>query len=195
MAMDANGKTARKKGSGVVGQRRSPKQTAKTTAILDETDTDKRKGEHACRGAHFLTFAKALYQESEIERIGLIKNGIPASIIEDIVSEMQISKKRLLSILDFPRETIRRKLRQDAMLSTVQSERVVGLMCLIGQVAVMIDNHDELMDFNVLQWVGEWLEQPVPALGNAKPADFMGTVKGGQIVARLLLQSQAGVFQ
>lgn len=49
---------------------------------------------------------------------------------------------------------------------------------------------DVLLD----HWVGEWLERPSPALGGAKPADFMDTMEGQGLVTRLLLQSQVGVF-
>lgn len=74
------------------------------------------------------------------------------------------------------------------------SERVIGLARLIGQVAVMIDNSGDPHDFDVARWVGEWLEQPVPALEGGRPADYMETLAGQALVSSLLIQSQAGVF-
>ncbi|MBS0370578.1 MAG: DUF2384 domain-containing protein [Proteobacteria bacterium] len=80
------------------------------------------------------------------------------------------------------------------MLSTDQSERVLGLERLIGQVAVMVGDSGDSTGFDAARWVGDWLEQPIPALGGAKPADYMDTIEGQELVSRLLVQSQAGVF-
>lgn len=93
-----------------------------------------------------------------------------------------------------PGFSARRNARKGSMFSTEQSERVIRLECLIGQVAVMVDNSGGSKDFDAARWVGEWLEQPVHALGGAKPADFMGTMTGQALVSSLLIQSLAGVL-
>ena len=38
------------------------------------------------------------------------------------------------------------------------------------------------------------LEQPLPALGGAKPSAYMDTMTGQKLVSNLLVQSQLGVF-
>ena len=60
--------------------------------------------------------------------------------------------------------------------------------------AVMVGDSGDSTGFDAARWVGDWLEQPIPALGGAKPADYMDTIEGQERVSRLLVQSQAGVF-
>lgn len=145
-----------------------------------------------CRSdrASTLKLAKNLYQASAIERVKLIRKGIPASRVEDIKDALHVSRERLVDILDLPRQ----KPRGGAMLSAGQSERLIGLTCLIGQIVVIVSDSGDPNRFDAARWVGEWLERPVPALGGAKPADFMGTMKGQTLVSGLLVQSVAGVF-
>ncbi len=140
------------------------------------------------------TFAKTLYRASPAERVSLIRAGVPASLIPELVVAMRVSRESLLHMLNLPAASSRQKARQEAMLSTEQSEQVIGLMQLIGQVAVMVDDSGDSTDFDPARWVGEWLERPIPALGGAKPADYMNTTTGQRLVSNLLAQSQLGVF-
>jgi uncharacterized protein (DUF2384 family) len=93
-----------------------------------------------------------------------------------------------------PRATVVRKIKNGETLSPEQSERVIGLERLIGQVAVMVAESGDPAGFDAEQWVGEWLECPLPALGGAKPAEFMDTMEGQELVSKLLAQSQSGAY-
>lgn len=141
-----------------------------------------------------MALARSLYQASPAERVSLIHNGVPASRIADLVEGMYVSRKRLLDILNLSDASVRRKIHQGAMLSTEQAERVIGLERLIGQVAIMVEGSGHPKGFDAARWVGHWLEQPIPALGGARPADFMDTMAGQTLVSSLLFQVQAGVF-
>ncbi|HNA28186.1 MAG TPA: DUF2384 domain-containing protein [Nitrospira sp.] len=144
--------------------------------------------------AGMLAYAKNLYQASTAEYVGVIRGKVPATHVDLIVDVTSVPKERLVRILDLRRATIARKIREGEMLSTDQSERVLGLERLIGQVAVMVGDSGDSTGFDAARWVGDWLEQPIPALGGAKPADYMDTIEGQELVSRLLVQSQAGVF-
>jgi hypothetical protein len=48
--------------------------------------------------------------------------------------------------------------------------------------------------FDASRWVGEWLERPLPALGGAKPAEYMDTMEGQELISRLLAQAQSGAY-
>ncbi|MBS0348172.1 MAG: DUF2384 domain-containing protein [Proteobacteria bacterium] len=141
-----------------------------------------------------LAYAKSLYQASPAEFVGAIRGQVPATRVVLIVEVTSVPKERLVRILDLRRATIARKIREGEMLSTDQSERVLGLERLIGQVAIMVGDSGDSTGFDAARWVGDWLEQPIPALGGAKPADYMGTTEGQELVSRLLVQTQAGVF-
>jgi len=144
--------------------------------------------------ADVLAYAKNLYQASAAEYAGVVRGKVPATHVDLIVDVTAVPKERLVRFLDLRPATIARKIREGEMLSTDQSERVLGLERLIGQVAVMVGDSGDSTGFDAARWVGDWLEQPIPALGGAKPADYMDTIEGQERVSRLLVQSQAGVF-
>jgi len=136
----------------------------------------------------------ALYRATGIERVQMIRDGVPAIVLEQIVRKMDIPKERLYTTLRLPRSTVDRKIRNNGTLSAEHSERVIGLERIIGQVEVMVAQSGNPQGFEAERWVGEWLDRPLPALGGAKPADFMDTMEGQELVARLLAQSQSGAY-
>jgi putative toxin-antitoxin system antitoxin component (TIGR02293 family) len=136
----------------------------------------------------------ALYRATGLERVQMIRKGVPATVLEKIVRRMDIPKEQLYTTLRLPRSTVDRKIRNNGTLSAEHSERVIGLERLIGQVEAMVAQSGNPAGFNANRWVGEWLERPLPALGGAKPADFMDTMEGQELVARLLAQSQSGAY-
>ncbi len=75
-----------------------------------------------------------------------------------------------------------------------RSNRQELLQKLIRQVELIITESGAPQGFNAAQWVVQWLEQPLPALGNAKPADYMDTTEGRERVAGLLARMQSSAF-
>jgi len=111
-----------------------------------------------------------------------------------ISSALDISNDLLFSTLAFPRSTVVRKIQNNELLSAEQSERVVGLERLVGQVEAMVKQSGNPEGFDAGRWVGDWLQRPLPALGGKKPAEFMDTMEGQNLVARFLAQSQSGAY-
>lgn len=135
-----------------------------------------------------------LYYATELERVTIIRQGLPANILVQISSAMDISNDLLFSTLALPRSTVVRKIQNNEMLSAEQSERVVGLERLVGQVEAMVEQSGNPEGFDAGRWVGDWLQRPLPALGGKKPAEFMDTMEGQNLVARFLAQSQSGAY-
>jgi len=79
-------------------------------------------------------------------------------------------------------------------LLQVRDERVLGLLKLVGQVQVMVDESGDPNGFDAAKWVSGWLERPLPALGDRAPAAFMDTAEGQQVVANLLASARSGAF-
>ena len=135
-----------------------------------------------------------MFKASPSERIDLIRKGIPAETLVITGADMGIPKERLVAFLQFPRTTINRRISKKEALPPEFSERMIGLQKIIGQVeSIMADSGTDL-DFNAALWVAQWLEQPLPALANAKPADYMDTVEGQELVAGLLAKMQSGAY-
>jgi len=135
-----------------------------------------------------------VYKASHFERIEMIRRGVPATTLNDIVRKMDVSKDSLYVTLRFPASTMDRKIRQNDTLSSEHTERLLGLERLIGQVEVMLIESGHDKKFDASRWVGAWLERPIPALGGSKPADYMDTIEGQEFISRLLAQSQSGAY-
>jgi len=138
--------------------------------------------------------ASGLFYATELERVTIIRQGVPANILVQISRAMDISNDLLFSTLALPRSTMVRKIQNNEVLSAEQSERVVGLERLVGQVEAIVKQSGNSVGFDAGRWVGDWLQRPLPALGGKKPAEFMDTMEGQNLVARFLAQSQSGAY-
>lgn len=135
-----------------------------------------------------------MFKASPSEQIDIIRKGLPAEILTRTVLDMGMPKERLFTVLKLPRTTINRQISKKELLSPEYSERMIGLQKLIGQVESIMADSGADTDFNAAHWVAQWLEQPLPALDNAKPADYMDTVVGQELVASMLARMQSGAY-
>ena len=127
------------------------------------------------------------------EKINVIRLGVPARMVGDLSSFMGISKEALIDSLGLSRATINRKVQRELPLSRDESERVMGMQSLIGQVQAMIDV-DSAPNFDAAKWLARWLTEPLPALGGATPASYMDTVEGQKYVGNMLAMAQSGAY-
>ena len=127
------------------------------------------------------------------DRIHLIRSGLPAHRVGELSSIMNMPKEALMDALGLSRATINRKVQREQTLSPQESERVMGMQALIGQVQAMITTENSA-DFDAAKWLAAWLAAPLPALGGATPASFMDTVEGQKYVSNLLEMTQGGAY-
>lgn len=154
-----------------------------------------RKLHKAARPTYKFVPPLALYHANPIERIEMARRGLPTLFLRKTADILHTSQDRLNQKLNIPRSTIARKQSDDKPLSQAQSERLIGVMMLIGQVeAIMADAGDTSVEFDAGKWVSEWIEEPLPALGNRTAGEFMDTAEGQQLVSRVLAQSVAGAY-
>lgn len=173
----------------------SVRATSKKAAVREKVRALRQSGAgKAVRTQPKTLTATGLYCATELERVAIIRRGLPANILVQISSAMAISNELLFTTLAFPRSTVVRKIQNNEVLTSEQSERVVGLERLVGQVEVMVKQSGNPEGFDAGRWVGEWLQRPLPALGGKKPAEFMDTMEGQNLVARFLAQSQSGAY-
>jgi putative toxin-antitoxin system antitoxin component (TIGR02293 family) len=136
----------------------------------------------------------SLYQATPEDRIKLIRKGVKADALVNTSKLMGISREHLFATLNFPAGTVKRKIAQDQLLSPDQSERIIGLQKLIGQVETMVTESGNPQGFDPAKWIASWLDTPCPALGGDKPADYMDTIEGQRIVANQLAMMQSGAY-
>lgn len=141
-------------------------------------------------GKSYLLF----YLAEPLTRVNIIKEGLSPGFLDDLSRHMGMPKERLLPTLGIARATVSRKARQAKPLSSDDSERALGMARLVGQVEAMVQESGDPTGFNAAEWVAQWLEQPLAALGGKRPADFMDTAEGQSIVSNLVARMQSGAY-
>ncbi|MES2265072.1 MAG: antitoxin Xre-like helix-turn-helix domain-containing protein [Pseudomonadota bacterium] len=135
-----------------------------------------------------------IYTAAPQERIDVIRRGVPAKHLGVLSVKMNMPKESLMDSLGLSRATVSRKVREDKALSQDESERILGVEALIGQVRAMVAESGDPAGFDAAKWVSGWLNSPLPALGGSTPASYMDTVEGQKLVASLLAMSQSGAY-
>jgi putative toxin-antitoxin system antitoxin component (TIGR02293 family) len=79
-------------------------------------------------------------------------------------------------------------------LSPGESERVIGFVKLVGHLAAIVQESGNPEGFDAAAWMSRWLNEPVPALGSARPIDLMDTMEGQALVSTTLGQLQSGAY-
>lgn len=136
----------------------------------------------------------SLYAVDPVERVDLVKEGAPAQVLVVISEDMDITREKLYATLGVPRATADRKLRGQRTLSQDESERVLGLARLIGQVETIVRESGRPEGFDAAKWVARWMDQRVPALGGRRPAEFMDTAEGRALISSLVARMQTGAY-
>jgi putative toxin-antitoxin system antitoxin component (TIGR02293 family) len=135
-----------------------------------------------------------IYQATPLERIAMMREGVSAVELIKTGAKMGVSKEKMFSLLHLPRSTVNRRIATKKTMSVEHSERLIGLQKLIGQVEIMVSESGDSSEFNAAKWVADWLERPVAALNNSKPADFMDTIEGIELISSMLAKMQSGAY-
>jgi putative toxin-antitoxin system antitoxin component (TIGR02293 family) len=136
----------------------------------------------------------SIYGVAPIDRIGLVRDGVPVEAMAIIARDMGIAKLKLYATLGMSRATIERKARQNHRLTRDEGERVVGIARLIGQVEQIVHQSGNPLGFDAARWFAAWLSRPLPALGGVLPESLMDTAEGREIVSGLIAQIQSGAY-
>lgn len=146
---------------------------------------------HARAAGDFRTF----YQKSVGSLAEDALHGVPASELVRVGRAMDRSNEYIFRVLGFSPATVKRKLQKAEKMSPEQSERLLGLERIIGLVeAVVAESGATVEPFDAPGWVAGWLDRPCPALGNKRPAEYMGTRMGQEVIEGILAQMQSGAY-
>jgi putative toxin-antitoxin system antitoxin component (TIGR02293 family) len=135
-----------------------------------------------------------VYRASPLERIDMIRRGIPASEAKRIFAELPIGQGAGFKALNLSTATVNKKARQGDTLSPEESERIVGFAKLVGQLEAMIQDSGDPANFDARAWMARWLTEPLPAFGGARPADLVDTMEGQGLVSAALAKIQSGAY-
>lgn len=118
----------------------------------------------------------------------------PAKLIRYLASDLRVDTGFLVDTLGLPRRVIFRKIDENGNLDPAQVERVIGMQRLVGQVQAMVAESGTTKGFDAGRWLGEWIEQPLPALDGQRPAEYLGDSAGREWISQVLRQIQASAF-
>lgn len=135
-----------------------------------------------------------LYRADSMERIRRVTEGVPAADAKAWLASVPLERNAILRALDLPAATFNRKVQERARLAPAESERVIGFARLLGQVEAMLAEAGRPEGFDAAAWLGRWLSEPLPALGQARPMDFLNTMEGQHLVSGMLAQIGSGAY-
>jgi len=135
-----------------------------------------------------------LYGFNRVDRIGLVRQGLPARLLTTLASDMDVPRERLYAWLGMARATANRKVKDGSVLSQDESERALGIARLVGQVEKIVSESGQADGFDAARWTAQWLDEPNAALGGKPPGEFMDTADGRALVAGLVAQMQSGAY-
>jgi len=136
----------------------------------------------------------SLYAYPTVERIALVKEGVPSAFLVVMSGSMGVTRDRLFQTVNIPRATADRKIRDGRPLSTEEGERVVGVARLIGQVDAIVRESGRANGFDAAHWLADFIEQPNAALDGRPPREMLDTAEGRDLVSGLIAQMQTGAY-
>lgn len=141
-----------------------------------------------------IAYAAKAHGAAPMERIEIIKDLVPARQAKWFIQALSLPVSDAYRLLHLSPATVNRKAKNDDRLTQDESERVVGLARLIGQVQAMVEESGEPEGFDVSAWTSRWLTQPLPALGGRRPMDLMDTMEGQALVSSVVGRMQSGAY-
>jgi putative toxin-antitoxin system antitoxin component (TIGR02293 family) len=172
----------------------APQGTAQVRPVARNAAAHSVKAPTAKSASVFATNFRQVFEADAMERVRIVKLGVPASVVDVMARRMAMPKEKLVGTLGLARATIDRKARENKPLSSDESSRVLGMARLLGQVQAMVEESGNPAGFNAAEWVARWLERPLAALGGQRPADLMDTAEGQGIVSQMVARMQSGAY-
>lgn len=133
-----------------------------------------------------MSFCLEIYDADPTTRIKLIRARVKRSGLRTLARKLGVRETVLASDLGI-------RLSGSELVPQAPSERVIGLMSLIGRLESMIARSGAT-DFDAAKWLGAWLEAPLPALGGERPGSYLDTMAGQELLGRLIAMFESGAF-
>ena len=115
----------------------------------------------------------------------LVEHGIPARLAAGAAARFGISKERLVEVLGISRPTLNRLEREGGSFDVVTGDVFKDVVVVLDKALAMLGHNKQAL--------GEWLREPVPALGRA-PIDLLKTKDGRDLVSNLLDRAYSGAY-
>ncbi|HEX5113093.1 MAG TPA: antitoxin Xre/MbcA/ParS toxin-binding domain-containing protein [Saprospiraceae bacterium] len=121
-----------------------------------------------------------------MQRVEVIRQGVPYRTIEGISERLDRPIKTVLSILNIPQTTYNKKKSEHSLLDSRESELIVLLTELIDYGISVFNKEEEKFQ--------RWLKKPNLSLGGHAPDSLLDTVTGIEEVNNCLNRIEFGNF-
>lgn len=135
----------------------------------------------AKRGAMFKAFVST--KTPTAKKIDVIRSGVAARIVDDMVEYLDVPKNVIFGVLHTPESTAHKLIKDKRTLDSAASERVVR----VADIARMAEE-----TFGGREAATQWLKSPNLALGRATPLSMLDTEPGAGEVRRVLASINYG---
>lgn len=123
---------------------------------------------------------------NKIERVRIIRQGIPYNSIEMISKRLNRPVKTILSIVGLPQTTYNKRKNEHSLLDSRDSELIVLITELIDEGLEVFNNEEEKFQ--------RWLKKPNLSLGGNSPESLLDTATGIEEVKFCLNRIEFGNF-
>ncbi|MFN3850495.1 MAG: antitoxin Xre/MbcA/ParS toxin-binding domain-containing protein [Spirosomataceae bacterium] len=129
---------------------------------------------------------KTFMWTNKMERVNIIRRGIPYDSIETISKRLNRPIKSVLSIVGMPQTTYNKKKSEHSLLDSRDSELIVLITELIDYGIEVFNNEEEKFQ--------RWLKKPNLSLGGNTPESLLDTITGIDEVQYCLNRIEYGNF-
>ena len=121
---------------------------------------------------------------SKLERVGIIRAGIPYASIDVISKRINVPVKEVLHIFGLPQTTYNKKRREKSLLNGRDSEIILILTELVDFGIEVFNNEEEKFQ--------RWMKKQNISLGGNSPESFLDSITGIQEVKNCLNRIEYG---
>lgn len=115
----------------------------------------------------------------------MVRSGLPAGSVTALAERLHLSNSVLSRKLGIPQRTLTRRLSNDSLLTSAESDRTVRMARICANAVEMIGDRDKAI---------EWLSTSNRALGGERPLDQLDTDTGARMVEDILGRIAYGVY-
>ena len=121
---------------------------------------------------------------SMLDWIDVVRNGLPASVIDSLSKAIELSQADLGRAVGIPERTLARR-KREGVLSSEESTKILRLARVVGRASEVFYGREAAM---------AWLKASNASLGGAAPLSLLDTDIGVETVLDTLGRIEHGVF-
>ena len=142
-------------------------------------------------------YIKQVHEANRLEMVELERRGVPVAFIKDLSKRMDIPTSRMFAILGVPPSTRSRKSARGTVVNGRAGLAAIAMIQLLtlAQEIVQDSTSHQAIGFDAVQWFGRWIDRPQLALEGLRPADYLDTRTGFEIMSQLMGSMRSGAYQ